>query len=84
MTYNLEVVEWVDSRQPVSEWQFVRSVEEMPVVKCRSVGWVIGENDDVLTLAPNMGDIDDEDGDEQVSGVIRIPMKSVTNREQMI
>ena len=74
--YKLVTIDWVDSRQPDSAWKFVSDADGQPIVKCLSAGWLIGQNDEVTTLAPNLGDIDDED--IQVSGVIRIPTVSIT------
>lgn len=70
---DLVVVDWVDSRQPVSSWQFLEDLEDQPAVICRSVGWLLKDTD-VMVLAPNLGDIG---ASTQVSGVITIPVQCV-------
>lgn len=67
--YSLVMIEWLESRQPTSTWQFLPDFEPQEPVKCTSVGWLIREGD-VKSLAQNMGDVDD---DTKVSGVIDIP-----------
>lgn len=71
----LVLVEWEDSAQPSSSWQFLEDVGAPPAVRCRSVGWLIANTEDVRVLAPNMGAVG---GDApQVSGVITIPSRAV-------
>ena len=48
-----------------------------------SVGWSVGETDEVLMLAPNLGDIE-SGGSAQGSGFIRIPKSAVTRRVVLI
>lgn len=87
----LVLVEWEDSRQPRSEWQYAKDIvlQNPTPVKCVSVGWVAYQDNNVISLAPNMGDIDPDDEDEtftQVSGVITIPIacvKKITPLEEM-
>jgi len=47
------------------------------VVKCASVGWLVQDDDQVKTLAPNMGEIG-EPNSLQISGLIRIPARAAT------
>lgn len=71
----LVLVEWEDSAQPVSGWCFLHDAPPLEVVQCQSVGWLVGESDTALMLAPNLGDI--ETDSPQGSGFIRIPAKAV-------
>ena len=75
--YNLVLVEWDDSAQPVPEWSWLSEHTWEKAIKCQSVGWLVHDGDDVKAVAPNMGNMGDEDS-VQVSGVIRIPARSVT------
>lgn len=68
------MVEWVDSCQPVPEWSWLGERSWGEVVVCRSVGWLVHDGDDVKAVAANVGEID---GEIQISGVIRIPARSV-------
>ena len=72
----LVMIEWEDSAQPTSEWAFLASLEPSSIIRCASVGWLIHDGPEMKALAPNMGNLEDEDG-VQVSGVIRIPARSV-------
>ena len=77
------LVEWVDSARPISEWVFLENKPELEVIECVSVGWAIGETDEMLMLAPNLGDIE-SGGSAQASGFIRIPKSAVTRRVELV
>ena len=49
---------------------------------CRWAG-LVGETDEVLMLAPNLGDIE-SGGSAQASGFIRIPKCAVTRRIKLV
>ena len=70
----LVMIEWEDSAQPASAWRFLHELTDRPlrVVRCISVGWLVYDGNDVKALAPNMGDLENEEA-LQVSGLIRIP-----------
>ena len=72
----LVLIDWEDSAQPVAAWQYVDDIAQPTVVQCQSVGFLIYDGQDVKVLAPNMGDLDTEH--VQASGVIRIPVRSIT------
>ena len=73
------LVEWIDSAQPIAAWMFLENMPRMEVIECVSVGWLVAETDEVLMLAPNLGDSESE-GSAQGSGFIRIPKSAVTRR----
>ena len=75
MKEKLVLIEWEDSTQPVSGWNWLEGYSWDGVVKCQSVGWLIYDGEDVKALAPNTGDVG---GDWQISGVIRIPTRCIT------
>ena len=77
------LVEWIDSAQPISAWMFLENKPSLEIIQCVSVGWVVGETDEVLMLAPNLGDIE-SGGSGQGSGFIRIPKSAVTRRVVLI
>ena len=77
------LVEWIDSAQPISAWMFLENKPSLEIIQCVSVGWVVGETDEVLMLAPNLGDIE-SGGSGQGSGFIRIPKSAVTRRVELI
>jgi hypothetical protein len=77
------LVEWADSAQPISAWMFLENKPSLEIIQCVSVGWVVGETDEVLMLAPNLGDIE-SGGSAQASGFIRIPKSAVTRRVELM
>lgn len=72
MACDLVMIEWLDSSQPLPGWRYLSDMPPAEVVSCVSVGWLLGDGDEVKVLAPNMGNLDDEDA-MQASGIIRIP-----------
>lgn len=74
--YALVLIEWEDSAQPVSGWRYLSDFSDFGAVLCVSVGWLIHDGEDVKALAPNLGEKEDAQH-VQVSGVIRIPTRSV-------
>ena len=73
--YKLVAVEWVDSAQPVSAWQWADDYEMPQIVVCVSVGYLIAETEEAIALAPNLGDIGRER--IQASGIIRLPRPAI-------
>lgn len=78
----LVLVEWEDSRRPVASWQYLADVDVSTVVACVSVGWLINDDKKIKALAPNIGDIEDEEC-AQACGIIRIPTRSITRIVQL-
>ena len=77
------LVEWIDSARPISDWLFLENKPALEVIECVSVGWAVGETDEMLMLAPNLGDIE-SGGSAQASGFIRIPKCAVTRRITLV
>jgi hypothetical protein len=71
----LVLIEWEDSAQPVSAWQFQDDVK-VAAVRIASVGWLLKDGKKVKALAPNVGGLDGKTA-PQVSGVISIPTRCV-------
>lgn len=70
------MIEWVDSTQPIPSWHFLDQPPDMEIIKCSSVGWLVGDSGGVKMLAPNIGNIDSEDS-AQASGFIKIPTQAI-------
>jgi len=75
----LELVEWLDSRQPTAGWSWLSDMKQT-VCRCVSVGYVVQDDQDVLALAPNMADAE---GEAQAMGVITIPRIAVLRRTKL-
>ena len=70
------MIEWVDSAQPQSCWKFLEDVGTPSSIRCVSVGWLVSDDKENKSVAPNMGGVNDPDS-MQVSGVITIPVRSI-------
>jgi len=77
MKHKLVLIEWEDSAQPTSAWQFRDDVKPA-IVRIQSVGWLIKDGKQIKALAPNVGGIDRKVA-VQVSGVISIPTRCVVS-----
>lgn len=71
---------WVDSLQPRPNWEFIHNIDPEKALKCYTVGWVLGMTDDALTVAMSIT-AGKTWGDRQVSGVMTIPIRSLTRVE---
>lgn len=69
------LVEWEDSTQPRSAWQFISEFVPSKPIRCLSVGFVLSNKKKVLALASNMGNIGT--GSEQANGIIHIPHSAI-------
>jgi len=79
----LVLIEWVDSMQPSPSWAYLNDLPSVEIVHCKSVGWLVAETDEVKMLAPNLGNLQDEDG-KQGSGFIRIPTACVVKETTLV
>lgn len=75
------LVEWADSRQPTHEWGILDAADRREFCRCYSVGFVVQEDKDVIALAANVADVDDE---AQATGVIVIPRVAVLKRTRLV
>ena len=71
----LVMVDWEDSRRPISNWLYESELGEMSVVACKTVGWLIEDGDAVKVIAQTYGNLGSDD--VQVSGIMQIPARSV-------
>ncbi len=79
----LVMLEWEDSARPSPAWVHVQDIEQRPsIILCRSVGWLLVDNESVKVLAPNMGHTDDLEN-LQASGLITIPTRSVVKVHEL-
>jgi hypothetical protein len=69
------LVEWVDSRSPTSEWEFLEDKDFPEIVNCISVGFLLKKDQAQVILASNLGDLGK---DEQVMGIMTISTCSIT------
>lgn len=75
MSRPLVVIHWIDSCS-IEGWT---SLEEIPLEPTLvvSVGWILAETENALTLVPHCGETD---GHEAVSGSMTIPLICIKRR----
>lgn len=78
----LVFIVWEDSVRPNPSWGWVSEFKPQPVVRIRSVGWLVHDGDDMKVIAPNLSKAD-EDGDRQLCGSISIPTRAIVKMETL-
>jgi hypothetical protein len=81
MTRALLYLEWIDSASS-DGWQPLAGYEHGPIY-IQSVGWLIHEDDAVVTLASNIGRQANGNDPNQACGWISIPKAAITQRRVM-
>ena len=76
MEKKIVFIEWVDSVR-ASDWTYVEDVDEKPM-DCISVGFLIEETNDSVTIAQNYGL-----KPEQVCNLMTIPKRSSVGIKEM-
>lgn len=75
-------VEWVDSCQS-HNWQAVEELKSQRSLHCFSVGWIVAENKDSITLAANISEKNHPTAFYQCCGVMTIPQKAIVQKKVM-
>ena len=74
-------IEWVDSISAEPGWCWIEDAKASPPLShCKTIGWIINEDDQEVRLAETISTLDD---DFQVNGVIAIPVKAIINRKSL-
>ncbi len=73
----LVLIEWLDSGQPMPNWQWLEQIEPRRPHLCISVGFLVQDGGEAKVLAPNLGASDGGGAWDQASGVITIPATAV-------
>jgi hypothetical protein len=71
------LIEWLDSRQPFSGWQFIEDLEVPKSCKCISVGWLLEEDAGRVVIAAHLGDLN---RNGQTMGVMVIPLCAILKK----
>lgn len=77
----LLLVEWEDSAQPESPWQWVHDYKIPKIVACVSVGYLIAETKNAIAIAPNLGDVSEPRA--QACGIMRIPRRAIIRQRRL-
>lgn len=67
------MIDWLDSGQPISEWQFLDGFKFQRAHRCVTVGHYLGESEDAVTVAISTATVDHTDEMGQASGITLIP-----------
>ena len=73
--FPLVVVEWEDSAQPTSAWEWADELLSSEPIMCQTVGHLIHDNETCVTIALSLGDKDSDR--PQVNGAMRIPRRAI-------
>lgn len=76
---NIEKITWIDSRGVGSNWDFIENIKN-ETCHCVSVGVVIGEDHQAITVAPHIVFKPDSSELEQVCGEMSIPKTAIIER----
>ena len=69
------LIEWLDSKG-AQRWEYLDEIEPMPPCNCCSVGFLIDENEDYVTLALGLNDT-------QVLGRTTIPAGCIKSAKRL-
>jgi hypothetical protein len=67
------LIEWEDSTQAAPEWQWAKSLQTPPALRCTSIGFLVGNGKRQKSLAISVAN-----DASQVSGIISIPTRCIT------
>lgn len=77
----LVMIEWVDSCSHAGQERW-KKMEEIAadegVVRCRSVGWLVGDHEDNKVIVPHISGMDGNDLPPYGRGDLSIPTKAIT------
>ena len=72
----LVLIEWLDSRRPLSDWIYLKDAPDPEPIKCVSVGWLLRDGE-VKILCQTIGDASHENPSGM--GMLQIPTCSVVS-----
>lgn len=78
----LVMVEWVDSYGVSSSWEDTSDISKVQPVNCVSVGWVLFEDDTVVTVLPHKAIL--PGGGTQGCGEMTIPRQAIISVKPLI
>lgn len=82
MTWPLVKITWIDSCEPYTGWQRIRSLTPPDSLECVSVGYLVDNGDKTKTIAPHITNPPDENA--QGCGIMVIPTASIIHVEELI
>jgi hypothetical protein len=79
----LVLIEWLDSGQPIPRWKWLSDIKPRRPHRCISVGFLVQDDDETKTLAPNLGASTGGTDWDQASGLTTIPAAAVQRLERL-
>ena len=83
MVKDFVMIEWVDSKECSSDWQFIEDIKPQKPAKCISVGILFDDQDDYKTIIQTI-DEEEEKEDSQIMARMTIPTCSITKITKLI
>ncbi len=80
MRLDVEVIEWVDS-QGDGSWRPLGEAAKSDMSRCTSVGYIVGESDDAVTLAQSIDPGVEDERRAMVDNTVTIPKVAITSRK---
>jgi hypothetical protein len=74
-------VSWVDSYGPRG-WCYMRDALEERTLAIESIGWLIQDTDERVTIAAHVQTLGVADGDPSMDGIMTIPKCAITNLQE--
>lgn len=54
MDKKLVLIEWIDSYSVYEQWDFIKDLSEPEIIKCKSVGFVVRETNELILIIPHI------------------------------
>ena len=79
MNWKCDYVEWRDAYGVSAQWQEIQDVKPTVLICC-SIGWVVAETEDCLTIVPHMSQTNHDHAEQQGCGDMTIPKSAIVRR----
>lgn len=76
-------VQWLDSCMGVNGWSTVESHVKARAAYFASIGWLIAETEDSITLASHISEDNHPTAEYQCCGVMTIPKVAITSKSEV-
>ncbi len=74
--FRLVYIEWEDSYGCSPEWEHIKNCSPEPMI-CRSVGWLIHDDEKSKVVVPHLSQADHPNGELQGCGDMTIPTSAI-------
>ncbi|KKL26432.1 hypothetical protein LCGC14_2395360 [marine sediment metagenome] len=74
------LIEWIDSKGITDEWEFLERLKPITCCICRSIGFIVEETDDYVTIAQSLT-LTEIPENSQVLGRMSIPKVAIRTRK---